>query len=167
MPVPPRDPTKPHSRLELLLARGVASKPGAWFFVNVAQRIDPPLMRISGGRLRVALGQPIVLLTTRGAKSGIARTLPLLYFTDRDRVVLIASNGGAPRNPAWYHNVRANPDVTLWASGEPDRYVGHEAEGDERARLWDLACRLYPGYATYQERAGRRRIPVMVFEPAA
>ncbi len=147
------------------MAKAVATRAGAWWFVNVANRVDPLLMRRTGGRLTLAPGAPIVLLRHVGRKSGAERVTPLLYFTDGDDVVLIGSNGGSPKHAAWYHNVRANPEVTLSARGREGRYRAHEAEGEERERLWNLAAMLYPGYETYKERAAPRRIPVMVFSP--
>jgi deazaflavin-dependent oxidoreductase (nitroreductase family) len=138
---------------------------GAWIAINVGNRIDPYLMKMSGGRLKLAFRFPTVLLTHTGAKSGKKRTTPLAYFTDRGNVVLIASQGGDRRNPAWYHNVIANPEVELWAHGGGGRYRAKEVKGSARKRLWGLATSFYPGYATYQERAGDRRIPVIVCEP--
>jgi len=106
-----------------------------------------------------------VLLTHTGAKSGKKRTTPLAYFTDDDDVVLIASRGGHRDHPAWYHNVVANPEVELWTKGGGGRYRARDATGNERERLWALATGFYPGFARYQERAGDRRIPVIVCSP--
>jgi deazaflavin-dependent oxidoreductase (nitroreductase family) len=162
--VPPSDPLRhkgPYFRtLEWLAKR----RPVTWFLINVGNRVDPVLMRATGGRVRVAPGSPTVVLTHVGARSGKRRSTPLAYFTDGDRVVLMASKGGAPRNPAWYHNVKANPDVELWVGRRGGRYRATEAEGDEYARLWNLATTLYDGYAKYQELAGPRRIPLIVCE---
>lgn len=151
---------------EKLLEGFAASRPGGWFFVNVGNRIDPVLLRLSRGHLSVAVGQPVLLLTARGAKSGKTRATPLVYVTDGDNVVLIASNAGSSRHPAWYHNVRANPGVELLLPGRSGEYVAREAEGEERRRLWELANDLYAGYDVYQDRAGARPIPVIVLEPA-
>ena len=159
----PRFESRPPRGIQKLLARGVATKAGAWFFLNVANRVDPFLMRLTKGRVMTAPGSPVLLLHHVGAKSGAERTTPLLYFTDGGDVVLIGSNGGSTRHPAWFHNVKANPEVRLWAKGRGGFYTGREAEGAERERLWRLAAQLYPGYEVYKERAGARRIPVMVF----
>lgn len=165
-----RAAVRPHpprvDRLTRALSWFVSTRPGAWFFTNVAMRVDRVLMPLTNGRVRMTLGMPSLLLTHRGAKSNVERVTPLVYFTDGDDVVLVASNGGAPRHPAWYHNVRAHPEVSLSNGGASRRYVGRETEGPERERLWELACTLYPGYATYQRRAGARRIPVMRFTPS-
>lgn len=149
---------------ERALERTAASKPGSWFFVNVAPHIDRRLIPLSRGRLSTGLGQPVGLLHTVGAKSGQPRKNPLLHLIDADRVVLIASKGGAPTHPAWFRNVMANPEVRFTSRGGTRDYVAHEAEGEERERLWADACELYAGYAEYEKRAGERRIPVVVLE---
>jgi deazaflavin-dependent oxidoreductase (nitroreductase family) len=154
-------------------AVGIASsRPGAWFFVNVATRIDRVLVPLTRGRLSSCLGtryqgRHLLLLTTTGARSGQRRTVPLLYFRDDGDIVLIASKGGHPRHPAWYHNVRAHPRVTVYARGEWTECVAREAENAERTRLWARAVEVYPGYATYRERAAGRRIPVVVLSPVS
>ncbi len=150
---------------ERALEKAAASKAGGWYFVNVANRIDRHLVPATRGKLSTAVGQQVLVVETIGAKSGQARRIPLVYVTDGDRIVLIASKAGAAKNPAWYHNLKANPDVRVWAKGRSGRYRTREAEGEERDRLWAMAVDYYAGYSTYQERAGGRRIPVMVLEP--
>jgi deazaflavin-dependent oxidoreductase (nitroreductase family) len=152
------------SRLERVLENFAASKAGGWFYVNVANKIDTPLLRMSNGRISLSVGQQVLLLTARGAKSGKRRAAPLLYMLDGDRIVLIASNAGNLKHPSWYHNLKAHPDVDVKAKGRSGRYRAREAEGEERERLWALANDYYRGYDVYQERAGARRIPVIVLE---
>ncbi len=152
------------NRFERVLESFAKSRAGGWWFVNVANKLDPPLLKATNGRFSTAVGTPVLLLRSRGAKSGQLRETPLLYDTDADRIVLVASKAGAAKHPAWYHNLRAHPDVEVIAAGRSGRYRAHEAEGDERARLWDDVNDLYAGYETYQGRAGARRIPVMVLE---
>jgi deazaflavin-dependent oxidoreductase (nitroreductase family) len=143
------------------------SKPGSWFYINVAMRVDRVLLPVSRGRLSISVGQQVGMLETVGAKSGELRKTPLLFIRDANHVVLIASMGGAPRHPSWLHNIRANPRVKfLGPGGSTGEYVAREAEGDERARLWDEAVDYYAGYATYKVRAGKREIPIVVLEPA-
>lgn len=163
--VRPFDPTQPKGPLLSVLAWAARQRPVTWYLVNVGNRIDPVLMRVSGGRLKSTVTAPTVLLTHTGAKSGQQRQTPLAYFTQGDDVILIASRGGSQRHPAWYHNVRANPEVELWTRGGGGRYRTREAEGEERERLWELATTYYPGFAGYQKRAGERRIPVVVCTP--
>lgn len=150
---------------ERLVERVPASRPGAWCCVHITTHIDRWLMPVSQGRWSTALTWPALLLTTRGAKSGQPQTVPLLYFADGKRIVVIASKGGSPRHPAWYYNLRAHPEAQLFLNGRWATYTAHEATGDERVRLWYEAVDLYAGYETYQGRAVGRQIPVMVLTP--
>lgn len=139
-----------------------------WYLINVGDRLDPLIMKLSGGRLRSTGPAKSVLVKQRGAKSGVERTTTLGYFTEGDKVILIASKGGAPKSPAWYHNLRAHPDVEATSDGNFEPYRAREATGEERERLWDLAVTYYSGFADYQRRANEssgRQIPVMVLEP--
>ena len=165
MPVRPFDPVTQRPRFKEPLERIFSSRFGTWMAINVGQHVDPYLMRATRGRLRLALTAPTILLTHTGRKTGKTRTTPLLYFTEGGNVVLIASKGGAPTHPDWYHNVKANPDVRATTHGSPVAYVAREAEGGERERLWSKANQLYAGYALYQDKAESRQIPVVVLEP--
>jgi deazaflavin-dependent oxidoreductase (nitroreductase family) len=152
--------------LERALVKAVASRPGSWFYVNVAPYVDRRLLLWSNGRLSISVGQPVALLEVVGAKSGQVRRTPLVFATDGDDVIFIASRGGDTRHPGWFHNVRANPDVKLYApGGRSGRYRARVAEGEERERLWRKAVQVYPGYETYKQRAGERRIPVVALSP--
>src|SRR5690348_7439526 len=162
----PRARIRKLNRFERLLERVAATRAGGWFFVHVAHHVDPFLLRASRGRVSLAPGQPIALVTVRGAKRGVPRETPLLFAGEGDRMILLAPNAGSTRHPAWYHNLRANPEVdVIAAGGRSGRYVASEAEGPERERLWEIAADLYAGYDVYQGRAGERRIPVMVLSP--
>ena len=122
----------------------------------------------SGGREANTLldtGLPIIIVTTRGNKSGTLRKTALMRVEHEGEYALVASMGGAPKNPAWYWNVKANPEVHFTGAGLTGDYVAREAEGDERARLWAEAVDYYDGFATYQGRTDGRRIPVIVLEP--
>jgi deazaflavin-dependent oxidoreductase (nitroreductase family) len=127
--------------------------------------VDPWLHNVSRGRVTSVAMFPVVLLTTTGRKSGEQRTTPLLYFTDGDHVVVIASNYGQKHHPAWYLNLGANPEVTMSAGGVTARYVGREATGDERERIWNTATQYVDNYRQYEATTGGRRIPVLVFTP--
>jgi deazaflavin-dependent oxidoreductase (nitroreductase family) len=111
-------------------------------------------------------GAPLLLLTTTGARSGQTRINPLAYTRDGDRYVVIASKGGAPTHPDWYHNVVAHPEVTIEVG--PDRFQARASvpEGAERDRLYDAQAAVMPGFAEYQ-RNTTRRIPVVVFNRIA
>ncbi|HMJ95723.1 MAG TPA: nitroreductase family deazaflavin-dependent oxidoreductase [Thermoleophilaceae bacterium] len=151
--------------IERLGERFAQSKAGSWFYINIAMRVDRVLLPLSRGRLSISVGQQVGMLESVGAKSGEPRRTPLTFIRDQDHVVLIASKGGAPRHPAWLHNLRANPRVKfLGPGGATGEFVAREAEGDERARLWDEAVDYYAGYATYKVRAGKREIPIVVLE---
>jgi deazaflavin-dependent oxidoreductase (nitroreductase family) len=106
----------------------------------------------------------MLLLDHIGAKSGTVRTSPLVYFNDGPNIVLVASKGGHPRHPAWYHNLRANPDTTIQVGTERRAVRARVAEPEERARLWPKAEATYSGYRGYQERTDRE-IPLVVLEP--
>jgi len=167
--IPEVDPQKvADSSFKRALTSFAVSKPGTWYSSQVGARIDPWLLRATRGRVDHAFGQiPVVLLTVRGARTGRERTVPLLYFSDGDDVILIASSYGRPKFPAWYYNLKANPDVTLEVKGRLAPYVAHEAEGEDRDRLFELAKNVYTGYNQYEQRtAGVRRIPVMRLAPA-
>jgi deazaflavin-dependent oxidoreductase (nitroreductase family) len=111
-------------------------------------------------------GRSLLLLTTTGARSGRARTVPLVYSTDGDRIVIIASKGGEPTHPDWYHNLVANPIVTVELPGESFQASATVAKGAERRRLFDQQAALMPFFAEY-ERTTAREIPVVVLEPIA
>ena len=110
-------------------------------------------------------GSPLVLLTTTGAKSGKERTSPLVYTTDGDRIIIIASKAGAPTSPDWYYNLVANPTVTVEIGTERFQARATVAEGAERDRLFDQQATQMPGFAEYQKKT-TRQIPVVVLERA-
>jgi deazaflavin-dependent oxidoreductase (nitroreductase family) len=163
--VPPIDPTRPRGRLERAFHAFGTSNAGRWYGINVASRIDPPLLRLTGGRFATTSMLPIVTLHVRGRRSGELREVPLVYFTDGENVILVASSFGRAKHPAWYLNLRANPDVQLTAGGVTGDYRATQVEGPERARLYALAERNYAGYGDYQVLAGEREIPVMSLSP--
>jgi deazaflavin-dependent oxidoreductase (nitroreductase family) len=117
--------------------------------------------RISDGRLgRSAQGGPVLLLTTIGRRTGRERTWPLCYIRERDALVLVASAGGAPRQPGWYLNLQAQPRVTVQIGDQTWTMRARTAEGSERTRLWGRIVRHYPVCAGYQGRTSRE-IPVV------
>jgi deazaflavin-dependent oxidoreductase (nitroreductase family) len=108
-------------------------------------------------------GAPILLLTTTGAKSGESRVMPLAYTRDGDRYVVIASKGGAPTNPAWYHNLVANPTVKVEVGDETFDARAKVVDGEERDRLFNAQAAVMPNFAEYQQNT-TRRLPVVVLE---
>lgn len=108
--------------------------------------------------------RPVVLVTIRGAKSGKLRYTPLMRVEHDGRYVLVASKGGAPEHPLWYHNLVANPHVELQDGTQTKEYDARELTGDERAQWWERSVAAYPPYADYQKKTDRL-IPVFVLEP--
>jgi deazaflavin-dependent oxidoreductase (nitroreductase family) len=109
-------------------------------------------------------GKPVVLLTLRGAKSGKLRYTPVMRVAHGDRYAVVASKGGAPQHPTWYHNIKAHPEFPLQDGTVTRTYVAREVEGAERAEWWERAVAAYPPYAEYQTKTDRQ-IPVFVLEP--
>ena len=121
--------------------------------------------RANGGKVGGPFeGADLLLLTTTGAKSGAARTSPLGYLRDGDRLLLAASAAGAPKNPDWFHNVRAHPEVTVELGSDTFPATASVPDGTERDVLWDKVTAALPGYAEYQKGTDRV-IPVVVLKP--
>jgi deazaflavin-dependent oxidoreductase (nitroreductase family) len=110
-------------------------------------------------------GMPLLLLHHRGAKSGAERVNPVAYLIDDGRYVVIASKGGAPKNPAWYHNVKAHPEVTIEVGTDTIDAVASEATGAERERLFRAQADRFPQFDDYVQKAAGRTIPVFVLTP--
>jgi deazaflavin-dependent oxidoreductase (nitroreductase family) len=159
------DPIEPPG----VIARGYAAFAATRFarFISrhLAWKLDPFLLRVTRGRVATTLVFPTAVLETMGAHSGARRRNAVIYFSDGDRVTIVASNAGAPRHPAWYHNLRAHPQVTL--NGGSMRAVVVDDE-DERERLWVLADRVFPAFANYRRDAAKtsRRIPIVQLIPS-
>jgi F420H(2)-dependent quinone reductase len=109
---------------------------------------------------------PMLLLDHVGAKSALKRTAPLIYAVDGQDLVIVASKGGYPKNPAWYDNLMANPDTTVQVGSERRTVRARLAGGEERTRLWPLVVSRYPSYESYQRRTDRE-LPLVVLEPRA
>ena len=140
----------------------------AWRAVGPLMDGHTLLYRATGGVLgaRFPGAPPMLLLDHVGAKSGRKRTSPLGYFEDGDDVVIVASKGGDPRHPAWFHNLMANPDTTIQLGSERRPVRARKARPDERRRLWPKAVEAYGGYAGYQKRT-EREIPLVILERRA
>ncbi|MEX1078934.1 MAG: nitroreductase family deazaflavin-dependent oxidoreductase [Homoserinimonas sp.] len=108
-------------------------------------------------------GAPLLLLTTQGAKSGLWRRCVLIFGERDGDLLIVASTGGAPRHPSWYHNVAANPVVRVQVGGDTFEAVARTASSDEKHALWDQMVELFPRYADYQRKT-QREIPVVVLE---
>ena len=128
-------------------------------------KIHRGLYRLTGGRIGGRLaGNPMLLLTTTGRKSGKSRTTPLLYLQDGENMVVIASNGGNARHPAWWFNIDANPSATVQVGRETKRVRAETVNEEEKSRLWPLLLEAYAGYQDYEDET-ERTIPVVVLRP--
>lgn len=146
--------------------RLAATKTALALYRKLAAPIEAPIMKATGGRVRLAFALPIVVLTTVGADTGKPRDVPLVYFTDGDDVILIASNYGRDRHPCWYHNLVAQPNCQLHIGSRGGRFDARETVGADRDRLYALAVdRLFKVFALHEKRSGVRKIPVMRLSP--
>jgi len=144
-------------------------------YLKLADRSWPLLGRLMDGHMylyratnglighRVPGLPPMLLLDHVGAKSGVKRTAPLLYIRDGDDVVVVASKGGFPKHPAWFHNLRANPDTMAQIGSERRPVHARVATPEERERLWPRVVKAYRDYARYQQRTDRE-IPLVILE---
>ena len=144
-------------------------------YLDIADRTWPVLQRVMKGHTvayratrgvighRVPGFAPMLLLDHVGAKSGTRRTSPSVYVRDGDDVVIVASKGGHPKHPAWYHNLKANPETVVQIGSERRPVRARVAGPDERPRLWERAIKTYGGYRGYQQRTDRE-IPLVVLE---
>jgi deazaflavin-dependent oxidoreductase (nitroreductase family) len=158
------DPTAEHGPLRRAYSSVMRTPPGRWLSINVAARVDAFLLGRSGGKVDFGLMLPSAVLATKGAKSGARRENPILYFHDGEDLILIASSFGRDKHPAWYHNLRANPDCTV---GDEVFMAAEVDDEPERERLFDLGVSVYAGYADYKKRTDAigRRIPIMRLAP--
>jgi F420H(2)-dependent quinone reductase len=138
-----------------------------WRLVNRVIDVHSTAYRLSGGLIggRIPGGPKMLLLDHVGAKSGRKRTNPLVYIEDGDDLVIVASKGGHPRHPAWFHNLMANPDTAVVQTGFRRRKVRpRQASDEERERLWPRVVDAYSGYEGYQRKT-QRQIPLVILEP--
>lgn len=157
------DTSRPRGRLSRWLLALATSRPGLFLSRHISWKLDPVLLRITGGRLSTTLFIRTAVLETRGAKSGKVRRNAVIYFPDGDRVTIVPSNAGARQNPAWFHNLVAHPDVTLNASPMRALVISDESE---RKRLWEIADRVFPPFERFRQMAATlgRAIPIVQLE---
>lgn len=140
-------------------------RPPPRWLLKAFTRVNVFVYRASGGKLMNKLGgDPICLVTMTGAKSGRSRTIPLMYVPDGDSFLLVASQGGAPTHPVWYHNLVAHPDVLIEEGGRKLELRARLVDPEEKARLWPVCVSHYRAYEDYQLRT-ERDIPVFRCEP--
>jgi deazaflavin-dependent oxidoreductase (nitroreductase family) len=150
------------------LRRFASSGPGSWLLAPVLHRLDRPVYRATRGRhtlTSLLAGLPTVVLTTTGARSGRRTSVPLVGLPTPEGIAVIASNYGQRHHPAWYFNLRAEPIAEIAVDGVRTPVRAVPVEGERRARIWEEALAIYPGYSTYERRAAHRRIGVFVLEP--
>jgi deazaflavin-dependent oxidoreductase (nitroreductase family) len=144
-----------------------AGKPPPRWLVKTITRLHVFLNRLTGGRLFNSLGgDDVCFVTMKGAKSGRSLTLPLMYVPYREGVLLVASLGGAPRHPAWYHNLVRHPEIAVRHRGRRMKLRARVATAAEKPALWPICDQRYAPYADYRKRT-TRDIPIFVCEPAS
>ena len=138
----------------------------SWWLLGRLMKGHVVLYRASHGLIghRIPGLAPMLLLDHVGARSGTARTSPLLYIRDGENLVIVASKGGYPKNPAWFHNLRANPETTVQVGSRRIDVRARVADPEERERLWPIVVAAYGGYADYQQHT-EREIPLVILEP--
>ena len=160
--------SKKYSFLHTIVQTVAASKLGARISSRVLHHVDRFFFQASGQRATFSsliAGVPVVILTSKGAKSGLFRSVPLLCIRDENdptSFALIATNWGQKSYPAWYYNLKANPEAVCSIDGNSGHYLAHEAQGEEYERFWQYAASTYFGYPLYKKRITGRRIPIMV-----
>ena len=137
----------------------------SWALSHVLPPIDALFSRRRRSLTSIGTGLPLCYLTTTGRRTGEPRTVPLLHVADGERVVLVGSNWGRRRGPAWALNLEADPSACVSVAGVERSYTARPATPEERSRYWADAVRVWPGYDDYRERAGRE-LPIFVLEPA-
>jgi len=134
-------------------------------FVKFYSQMNVLLYKLSGGRLMSsASGRPIMLVTMKGARSGRVRTIPLMHVPYKDGVIIVASLGGAPKNPVWYNNLVEHPDIVVQHGSKKMNLRARRADDAEKAAVWPVCVEHYHEYDDYQKRTDRN-IPVFVCEP--
>jgi deazaflavin-dependent oxidoreductase (nitroreductase family) len=138
----------------------------SWWLLGRLMKGHVMVYRASHGLLghHIPGAPPMLLLDHVGAKSGTARTNPLVYMRDGKNLVVVASKGGYPKNPAWFHNLRAHPDTTVQVGSRRIKVRARVADAKERKRLWPEVVKTYGGYESYQ-RHTEREIPLVILEP--
>jgi deazaflavin-dependent oxidoreductase (nitroreductase family) len=154
--------------LHRLARRTAATRPMARIYGVIQQPLDQFVYRLTGGTTSATswlAGVEITMLTTTGAKTGMRRTLPVLGLPDGEDTILIASNFGRPRNPAWYCNLRANPAASIARNGMSQEVVARELSGSEREVCYQRGEEIFPGFTQYRRWAAHRQIPVLRLKP--
>jgi deazaflavin-dependent oxidoreductase (nitroreductase family) len=153
-----RKPLKPFSPTQEKIAK---------LFIRPMAKVNTLVYRLSGGRIagKWTHGEPIMLLTTIGRKSGEPRTVPLVFMSDGERVIVVGSQAGMSKDPQWMANAAANPDVTVEIGSTKRRMRARRGTAEEKAHYWPKLCAMNSDYADYQSRT-TRDIPILILDPA-
>jgi deazaflavin-dependent oxidoreductase (nitroreductase family) len=146
------------------------TKAGSWLFQKTLYRLDRPLYRWTDGKVTVpgiAIGIPVILLTTTGAKSGLPRTMPVMGVPVGDSIAIMGTNYGQPKAPAWVFNLEAAPKATVTWRDRSIPVTARPATDDEREKAWTNATRLYRGFGEYRKRITERPVRIFVLEAAS
>jgi deazaflavin-dependent oxidoreductase (nitroreductase family) len=156
------------TRREDVAAIKPAQVPIARFFIRWATRLQVAVFRATKGRLMNTFigGYPVCVVTTRGAKTAKIRRIALIHLPHGENKLLVASQGGMPNNPFWYHNIIAHPSIEIMVDGVEKTYTARRVSDEEKAALWPHLLSLYPDFDEYQARTDRN-IPVFSCEPIA
>ena len=153
-----------------ITSRTQPPQPGSFAFKawKATTGLNTWIYQRSGGRLGGTFDSaPVLLLHHVGRKSGEQRVAPVIYMPDGDDLVIVASYGGSPKNPAWFHNLSARPETVIEVGRERRPVTAHVATAEERGRLWPALLELYPAFSDYQARTGGREIPLVVLRRRA
>jgi deazaflavin-dependent oxidoreductase (nitroreductase family) len=150
--------------MQTATSRGIQSSPTTRFFLRMTLQLHIAIYRLSRGRL---MGKNTIVITTIGRKSGTPRIRPLISGTDGDDYIIVASFGGQPKNPDWYGNLKANPEVIVEDHGKTAVTIARTVTDEsEYQRLWTKMSTLFPSYDQYRQRT-KRHIPIVVLTPKA
>ena len=152
------------------IRRTASWRPFSWLYARTLPYLDRFVSRATGRRttfVGLVCGLQVMLLTTTGARTGVQRTQPVLYQRQGDDFVVIASNWGQERNPAWYYNLRANPQAKVTLSGSTIDVTAREVTGAQRDLYWQQGCRMYPAWSVYKKRSPRSQFPILVLSRVA
>ncbi len=153
--------------LQRFIHRFLMLKPVSAALARILPPLDHAALYLTGEHHTITelVGLPVIELDTFGARTGKRRSHPLVGLRDGNRIVIIGSNFGRKRHPAWVHNLRAHPGCVVHAHGYSRKYLARETDGEERTRCWNLALEYYKGYELYEKRAAPRKIAVWILEP--
>ena len=154
-------------RLRRIILNLAATRPGMRLFYLFVRLIDLPISRLTRGAFIPSANwnvMPIIYLTTTGAKSGRLRASPVLCIVDGEKLILVGSNWGNPKNPSWAYNLRAHPQTQVRKWNTAKGFTARELRGEERAAYWRKAVAFYPPYVSYEQRSGRS-LPIFLLEP--